>query len=52
MKKRKLLLKKKCDIKICEFGLERVEDKDNDKKGFIKEYVEKRWYRDKEIMLK
>jgi len=51
LKPSNLLLNTTCDLKICDFGLARVADPDQDHTGFLTEYVATRWYRAPEIML-
>jgi len=48
LKPSNLLLNSNCDLKICDFGLARVEDDNNPN---LTEYVVTRWYRAPEIML-
>lgn len=48
LKPSNLLLKSNCDLKICDFGLARVDDVNT---GDLTEYVVTRWYRAPEIML-
>lgn len=40
-----------CDLKICDFGLARVMDPEQDHAGLLTEYVATRWYRAPEVML-
>lgn len=40
-----------CDLKICDFGLARVMDPEQDHAGMLTEYVATRWYRAPEVML-
>ncbi|KAF7260304.1 hypothetical protein EG68_02105 [Paragonimus skrjabini miyazakii] len=51
LKPSNLLINASCDLKICDFGLARVNDPDYDHKGLLTEYVATRWYRAPEIML-
>lgn len=51
LKPSNLLLNANCDLKICDFGLARVANPDEEDKGFLTEYVATRWYRAPEIML-
>lgn len=48
LKPSNLLLNSNCDLKICDFGLARVEEDNNPN---MTEYVVTRWYRAPEIML-
>ncbi|KAH7583084.1 Serine/Threonine protein kinases active-site signature [Nakaseomyces glabratus] len=58
LKPSNILLNSNCDLKICDFGLARTYDPDDDAStmngnnvGFLTEYVATRWYRAPEIML-
>ncbi|KNC53240.1 CMGC/MAPK protein kinase [Thecamonas trahens ATCC 50062] len=51
LKPSNLLVNANCDLKICDFGLARVADPDENHAGFMTEYVATRWYRAPEIML-
>lgn len=57
LKPANLLVNEKCDLKICDFGLARLEtdpatsDPSAKKDNFLTEYVATRWYRAPEIML-
>mmetsp|Transcript_6409 Transcript_6409/g.15483 ORF Transcript_6409/g.15483 Transcript_6409/m.15483 type:complete len:401 (-) Transcript_6409:178-1380(-) len=51
LKPSNLLLNSNCDLKICDFGLARVADPEENHVGFLTEYVATRWYRAPEIML-
>eukprot|EP00472_Partenskyella_glossopodia_P000436 CAMPEP_0197542864 /NCGR_PEP_ID=MMETSP1318-20131121/67932_1 /TAXON_ID=552666 /ORGANISM="Partenskyella glossopodia, Strain RCC365" /LENGTH=300 /DNA_ID=CAMNT_0043102157 /DNA_START=298 /DNA_END=1200 /DNA_ORIENTATION=+ len=51
LKPSNLLLNSNCDLKICDFGLARVADPEENHGGFLTEYVATRWYRAPEIML-
>lgn len=51
LKPSNLLINASCDLKICDFGLARVNDPEHDHKGLLTEYVATRWYRAPEIML-
>jgi serine/threonine protein kinase len=44
-----LLVNSQCDLKICDFGLARVNDPENPAE--LSEYVETRWYRAPEVLL-
>lgn len=57
LKPSNLLLNANCDLKICDFGLARIDEKDAanaddpSNVGVLSEYVATRWYRAPEIML-
>lgn len=52
LKPANLLVNEKCDLKICDFGLARLEnDTRKENSSFLTEYVATRWYRAPEIML-
>ncbi|KAL3232508.1 hypothetical protein RNJ44_04424 [Nakaseomyces bracarensis] len=58
LKPSNILLNSNCDLKICDFGLARTYDPDDENSGlkgnnvgFLTEYVATRWYRAPEIML-
>jgi mitogen-activated protein kinase 1/3 len=59
LKPSNLLLNANCDLKICDFGLARIDDRKNGqstsspetKVSMMTEYVATRWYRAPEIML-
>lgn len=54
LKPANLLVNENCDLKICDFGLARMDvnpAKKEDKLAFLTEYVATRWYRAPEIML-
>ncbi|KAL3320116.1 Mitogen-activated protein kinase 1 [Cichlidogyrus casuarinus] len=51
LKPSNLLINTTCDLKICDFGLARVNHPDHDHNGILTEYVATRWYRAPEIML-
>lgn len=54
LKPANLLVNENCDLKICDFGLARIDansTKGEDKISFLTEYVATRWYRAPEIML-
>lgn len=40
-----------CDLKVCDFGLARMDEKDNTEKIHMSDYVATRWYRAPEIIL-
>jgi len=48
LKPSNLLLNKNCDLKICDLGLARSFERDNE---FKTEYVVTRWYRAPEVIL-
>lgn len=50
LKPRNLLVNSNCDLKICDFGLSRALDCDEDK-GKMTDYVATRWYRPPELLL-
>mmetsp|Transcript_9247 Transcript_9247/g.23117 ORF Transcript_9247/g.23117 Transcript_9247/m.23117 type:complete len:383 (-) Transcript_9247:679-1827(-) len=50
LKPSNILLNGNCDLKVCDFGLARVANPD-DQAGFLTAYVATRWYRAPEIML-
>jgi serine/threonine protein kinase len=47
LKPANILLNANCDLKICDFGLARI----NNNRGFMTEYVTTRWYRAPELLL-
>lgn len=52
LKPANILVNEKCDLKICDFGLARLEnDTQKERPLFLTEYVATRWYRAPEIML-
>ncbi|KAI9593563.1 kinase-like domain-containing protein [Syncephalis fuscata] len=52
LKPSNLLLNANCDLKVCDFGLARSANFDEENNaGFMTEYVATRWYRAPEIML-
>lgn len=53
LKPSNILVNKYCDIKICDFGLARVQsiDKNAEQNCKLTEYVATRWYRAPEVML-
>jgi len=50
LKPRNLLVNSNCDLKICDFGLARVDDPDNRDRTVMSNYVATRWYRAPEII--
>jgi len=51
LKPSNVLLNGDCRAKICDFGLARVMDPEQDHAGMLTEYVATRWYRAPEVML-
>src|SRR3954471_7831426 len=52
LKPSNLLLNSNCDLKVCDFGLARGANMNDDNtNGFMTEYVATRWYRAPEVML-
>eukprot|EP00742_Colponemidia_sp_Colp-10_P008345 GILJ01009035.1.p1 GENE.GILJ01009035.1~~GILJ01009035.1.p1 ORF type:complete len:440 (+),score=30.18 GILJ01009035.1:198-1322(+) len=51
LKPSNLLVNGNCDLKICDFGLARAANPEENHAGFMTEYVATRWYRAPEIML-
>ncbi|RHZ53188.1 hypothetical protein Glove_449g6 [Diversispora epigaea] len=51
LKPSNLLLNANCDLKVCDFGLARSANSNDEHSGFMTEYVATRWYRAPEIML-
>jgi mitogen-activated protein kinase 1/3 len=52
LKPRNLLVNSNCDLKICDFGLARVDLKESRKKTTVMtDYIATRWYRPPEIIL-
>ncbi|KAJ2749983.1 mitogen activated protein kinase [Coemansia pectinata] len=52
LKPANILLNANCDLKVCDFGLARGANDENDNnESFLTEYVATRWYRAPEIML-
>lgn len=49
-KPRNLLVNSNCDLKICDFGLARVDDPNGDRL-VMSDYVATRWYRAPEVIL-
>ena len=48
LKPSNILVNSNCDLKICDFGLARVQEEDQE---FLSEYVTTRWYRAPEVLL-
>jgi mitogen-activated protein kinase 1/3 len=46
-----LLVNSNCDLKICDFGLARVDEPDNADRTVMSNYVATRWYRAPEVIL-
>jgi len=51
LKPRNLLVNSNCDLKICDFGLARVDDPANRDRCTMSNYIATRWYRAPEILL-
>lgn len=51
LKPKNLLVRANCDLKICDFGLARVDDEANNELFHMSSYVATRWYRAPEIIL-
>ncbi|PRP79086.1 extracellular signal-regulated protein kinase [Planoprotostelium fungivorum] len=51
LKPSNLLVNSDCLLKICDLGLARVANPDDDWNGFMTEYVATRWYRAPEVIL-
>ncbi|XP_063724679.1 mitogen-activated protein kinase 1-like [Symsagittifera roscoffensis] len=54
LKPSNLLVNTSCDLRICDFGLARIAEPQDDtgsQTGFLTEYVATRWYRAPEVML-
>jgi mitogen-activated protein kinase 1/3 len=51
LKPRNLLVNSNCDLKICDFGLARVDDPDNNDRAMMSSYIATRWYRAPEVIL-
>merc|ERR1712072_1331199 len=52
IKPRNLLVNSNCDLKICDFGLSRLDDGESRRsKVAMTDYVATRWYRSPEIIL-
>lgn len=51
LKPRNLLVNSNCDLKICDFGLARVDDPENSDRALMSSYVATRWYRAPEVIL-
>lgn len=49
LKPRNLLVNSTCDLKICDFGLARVDDPDNRDRTVMSNYIATRWYRAPEV---
>lgn len=50
LKPSNLLISEDCELKICDFGLSRVVDRDYAQDWYLTEYVATRWYRAPEVM--
>jgi mitogen-activated protein kinase 1/3 len=51
LKPRNLLVNSNCDLKICDFGLARVDDPENKDRAAMSNYIATRWYRAPEVIL-
>lgn len=51
LKPRNLLVNSNCDLKICDFGLARLDDPDNSDRAIMSSYIATRWYRAPEVIL-
>jgi len=51
LKPRNLLVNSNCDLKICDFGLARVDDPENQDRCIMSSYIATRWYRAPEVIL-
>jgi len=51
LKPRNLLVNSNCDLKICDFGLARVDDPGQRDKAVMSNYIATRWYRAPEVIL-
>jgi len=51
LKPRNLLVNSNCDLKICDFGLARVDEPDNADRTVMSNYIATRWYRAPEVIL-
>lgn len=51
LKPRNLLVNSNCDLKICDFGLARVDDPENADRCVMSNYIATRWYRAPEVIL-
>lgn len=51
LKPRNLLVNSNCDLKICDFGLARVDDPKHADRCHMSDYVATRWYRAPEVIL-
>jgi len=51
LKPRNLLVNSNCDLKICDFGLARLDDLDNNDRCVMSNYIATRWYRAPEVIL-
>lgn len=50
LKPRNLLVNSNCDLKICDFGLARVDDPANPDRAAMSNYIATRWYRAPEVV--
>jgi serine/threonine protein kinase len=51
MKPRNLLVNSNCDLKICDFGLARLHEPENNDRCVMSNYIATRWYRAPEVIL-
>lgn len=51
MKPRNLLVNSNCDLKICDFGLARLDDLEFNNHNVMSDYIATRWYRAPEVIL-
>jgi len=51
LKPRNLLVNSNCDLKICDFGLARVDEPHNEDRTQMSNYIATRWYRAPEVIL-
>jgi serine/threonine protein kinase len=51
LKPRNLLVNSNCDLKICDFGLARLDDPQNNDRAQMSTYIATRWYRAPEVIL-
>ena len=46
-----MLVNSNCDLKICDFGLARLDDPFNQDRAVMSSYIATRWYRAPEVIL-
>eukprot|EP00457_Paulinella_chromatophora_P004564 gb/GEZN01004576.1/.p1 GENE.gb/GEZN01004576.1/~~gb/GEZN01004576.1/.p1 ORF type:complete len:500 (+),score=60.29 gb/GEZN01004576.1/:134-1501(+) len=51
LKPRNLLVNSNCDLKICDFGLARLHEPENNDRCVMSNYIATRWYRAPEVIL-